>query len=54
MVTDGRRSRTLAFSVALARRGPGLAFHCSDNREARPDISVTIDQTVVDRLFAVT
>ena len=36
----------------------GLAVHPwvhrSENREARPDIFMAIDQTIVDRLFLVT
>jgi len=41
------------FPPSLARRRYGMAFHCWDNREAGPDITVAIDETVVDRLFAV-
>ena len=42
------------FLLPLARGRYGFVFHRRDNREARPDISMAIDQTVVGRLFAVT
>jgi hypothetical protein len=42
------------FLQPLAGRRYGLALHSRDNGEARPDVAMTIDQTVVDRLFAVT
>jgi hypothetical protein len=42
------------FLLPLAGSRYGLASHCSNNREACPDIFMTIDQTVVYRLFAVT
>jgi hypothetical protein len=54
MDADGRRSRTQRFLLPLAGSSYGLASHCSNNREACPDIFMTIDQTVVYRLFAVT
>ena len=41
------------FPLPMTGRRYRLAFYCSDNREARPHISVAINQTVVDRLFAV-
>jgi hypothetical protein len=31
-----------------------MAFHSWDNGEARPDVTMAINQTVVDRLFVVT
>jgi len=51
MVVGNENNR---FLLPLAGRCYGLAFHCWDNREARPDITMTINQTVVDSLFAVT
>jgi hypothetical protein len=31
-----------------------MVFHSWENREAHPDVTVAINQTVVDRLFAMT
>jgi len=41
------------FPQPPAGRRYGMALHRRDNREACPDITMAIDQTVVDRLFAV-
>ena len=42
------------FLPPLAGRRYGMAFHRWDDGEACPDITMAIDQTVVDRLLAVT
>jgi hypothetical protein len=55
---NGRRwssvTNTNDFLLPLAGRRYRMAFHSWDNWEACPDVAMTIDQTVVDRLFAVT
>jgi len=40
------------FLLALAGGRYGVAFHRWDNGESRPDITMAIDQTVVDCVFA--
>jgi len=41
------------FLLPLTGRRYGMAFHGRCNGEARPDITIAIDQTIVDRLVAV-
>ena len=48
VVSDEHQS----FLMTLAGRRYGMAFYCWDDRKLCPDITMTIDQTIVDRLFS--